>query len=312
MTPQQAGRIAVMMGGTSPERDISLRSGAAVLASLKSNGFTAQAMDTAQPFMQQLAQGGYQRAFILLHGAGGEDGRMQGALDLLQLPYTGSGVQSSAVAFDKALCKIVWRDAGLPTPDFCVACPGSAPPHIPFALPWVVKPARAGSSHGITRVNSAGQLAEALLEAGRYDGRVLVEQWIEGGEYTAAILQRKVLPLVKLETPRKFYDYIAKYQSSDTGYICPCGLAPEQEQQLAAIALAAFDAVGASGWGRVDFVLGADGRLQLLELNTVPGMTGHSLVPKAAKAAGLGFDDLVGAILDGGGSREGEGQHVVA
>ncbi len=310
MTPQQAGQIAVMMGGISSERDISLRSGAAVLQALKARGFNAQAMDTGQPFMRQLAQGGYQRAFILLHGAGGEDGRMQGALDLLKIPYTGSGVQSSAVAFDKALCKIVWRDAGLPTPDFCVVSPGSTLPHITFPLPWVVKPARAGSSQGITMVDSVGQLAAALLEAGRYDGKVVVEQWIAGGEYTAGILQGRVLPLVKLETPRRFYDYVAKYQSNDTGYICPCGLAEEREKELADIVLAAFDAVGASGWGRVDFVLGAAGGMRLLELNTVPGMTEHSLLPKAAKMVGLDFADLACEILDGSVAGAGGGPHV--
>ena len=310
MTPQQAGKVAVMMGGNSPERDISMNSGAAVLESLRRQGFDAHPVDTAKPFIQQFAQGEYQRAFIAVHGAGGEDGSLQAVLDILGVPYTGSGMQASAVAFDKAVCKSVWCVAGLPTADFIVLRPepGVAvdPELIPFSPPWAVKPARGGSSMGVSMVEDTDSFAAALRGAAEYDDRVIVEQWMQGGEYTAGILCGQVLPVVKLETPRGFYDYVAKYEAGDTSYICPCGLEAEQEQAIMEIALQAFTAVAASTWGRVDFIVDAAGTPYLLELNTVPGMTGDSsLVPKAAEHAGISFDELVLAILDSADTVEG-------
>lgn len=314
MNPARAGRIAVIMGGSSPEREISLKSGAAVLASLQSQGYAAQGLDSKQPVLPQLDSIGCERAFVVVHGAGGEDGSVQGALDWLRIPYTGSGLQASAVAFDKALCKLVWQDAGLPTPGFRLLHPAAdiaaECERIQFPLPWAVKPARAGSSYGVSMVAGMDELPAAVSLARQYDERVLLEQWIEGEEYTVGIVQGKVLPAIKLETTRSFYDYVAKYQSQDTRYICPCGLAPGQERSLAEIARAAFSALGARGWGRVDFMLDKAGKPCLLELNTVPGMTEHSLLPKAAKQVGMSFDELVLAILDSSDEAERGVQHV--
>ena len=292
-----SGSVAVLSGGVSAERDISLRSGDAVLRALQVCGVEAHAVDPAQAVLPQFAQGKFNRAFIALHGAGGEDGSIQGALDVLRIPYTGSGVLASALSFDKFACKCIWRALGLPTPDFCMVNAGETAPVVGFDPPWVVKPLSGGSSHGISRVEDMDGLAAAVAAARAYDQRVLVERWVDGTEYTAAILHRKVLPMVGLKTPRAFYDYVAKYESTDTEYICPSDLDAAHEARLAQLALAAFDALQASGWGRIDFILDNNGGMQLLELNTVPGMTEHSLVPKAARVDGLSFEELVLEVL---------------
>ncbi|MBK1691290.1 D-alanine--D-alanine ligase [Ectothiorhodospira mobilis] len=298
--PADYGRVAVLMGGWSAERDISLRSGQAVLAALRAAGVDAHGVDADRDVLQVLHRGGFDRVFIALHGRGGEDGVVQGALELAGIPYTGSGVAASAVAMDKLMSKRLWRGAGLPTPGFCVLQPGFDPQAVvaDLGLPLIVKPALEGSSIGMTRVNRAGELTQAHATAAACGGPVLAEAWITGGEYTAAILDGEALPLIRLETPRAFYDYEAKYHAGDTRYLCPCGLSPEEEHRLQALALEAFAAVTARGWGRVDLMRDESGRAWLIEVNTVPGMTDHSLVPMAARAAGLDFQDLVLRILD--------------
>ncbi len=293
------GKVAVLLGGRSAERAISLKSGNAVLASLLRSGVDAHAVDTAEhDAIERLQKEGFDRAFIMLHGRGGEDGVMQGALEALALPYTGSGVLGSAVAMDKVRTKQLWQAMSLSTPAFRVAHTEAdlgAIKQMPF--PLMAKPAHEGSSIGMSKVNSADAVEEAWHKAYGFDGDVLFEQWITGAEYTVAIVQGHALPLIKLETPHEFYDYDAKYQSSDTRYICPCGLPEEQEGVLQALALQAFDAVDAHGWGRVDMMVDNNGQPYLIEVNTVPGMTDHSLVPMAARAAGIEFDQLVLMIL---------------
>jgi len=296
--PQAFGRVAVLMGGGSAEREISLRSGQAVLAALQRQGVDAQALDPAETPLEALLEGGYEHVFIMLHGRGGEDGVMQGALERLGLPYTGSGVLGSALGMDKYRSKALWQGLGLPTPAFRLlrgaadlAAAGE------LGLPLMIKPAREGSSLGMDKVEQGAALEAAWRQAREYDPLVLAEQWIEGAEYTVGILGQRALPLIRLETPRSFYDYQAKYSADTTRYHCPCGLAGPQEQALQELALQAFEAVGASGWGRVDLMLDAAGRPWLIEVNTVPGMTDHSLVPMAAQAAGIDFDELVLRIL---------------
>jgi D-alanine-D-alanine ligase len=237
--------------------------------------------------------------FIVLHGRGGEDGQIQGALATMGLPYTGSGVLGSALGMDKYRCKLAWRGCGLPTAEFALLrseadLAGAAE----IGFPLMIKPAHEGSSIGMARADDAPGLESAWREAVRYDGLVIAERWIFGPEYTCALLGGEALPLIKLETPRDFYDYEAKYLADSTRYICPCGLDPEVEARLQQMSVNAFDAIGASGWGRVDFMLDGDGSPSLLEVNTVPGMTDHSLVPMAAKARGVGFDELVWRILE--------------
>lgn len=307
---QSFGKVAVLLGGTAAEREVSLKSGTAVLQALLRRGVDAHAIDVQGPqALWELAQGGFDRVFIALHGRGGEDGVIQGALESLGLPYTGSGVLGSALGMDKLRTKRLWLGAGLPTPDFVVL-----DAHTDFdaivarlGLPIMVKPAREGSSIGMTKVTQAEQLADAWREAVRYDQEVLAERWIKGAEYTASILHGEPLPLIRLETPRDFYDYEAKYFADDTRYHCPCGLDPARERELQELALRAFDAVGASGWGRVDLMVEDDGRPWLLEVNTVPGMTDHSLVPMAARVAGIDFDELVWRILETSFARSGRG-----
>lgn len=294
------GRVAVLMGGRSAERDISLLSGAAVLTALQRQGVDAHGVDPVQEPVARLRDAGYDRAFIALHGRGGEDGVVQGALEALGLPYTGSGVLGSALSMDKLRSKQVWIGAGIPTPEFEVLGPESSDFGAVvdrLGLPLMVKPTLEGSSLGMTKVTRAQDLETALAEALRYDRCALAERWIAGPEYTAAILGERVLPLIRLETPRAFYDYEAKYHADTTRYHCPCGLSAEREQAYAAQARAAFRALGASGWGRVDFLVDIDAEPRFIEVNTVPGMTDHSLVPMAARAAGIGFDELVLDIL---------------
>lgn len=294
------GRVAVLMGGTSAERAISLETGAAVCAALRRLGVDAEAVDVGPGFLCGFAGSGFDRAFIALHGRGGEDGTMQGALTTLGIPFTGSGVLGSALAIDKVRSKWVWQCHGLPTPPFLELLRSEDVARIvpELGLPVMVKPVREGSSCGASRVTEAAALNAAWERARALDARVLAEQWITGPEYTVGILHDEVLPVIRLETPREFYDYEAKYLADTTRYLCPCGLAAAEERELGRLALRAFRLVGASGWGRVDLMLDDRRRPWLLEVNTVPGMTSHSLVPMAARHAGISFDELVLRILD--------------
>ena len=296
------GKVAVLMGGLSAEREISLQSGRAVLQALLNRTIDAHPLDTAErDSMTRLEQGNYARAFIVLHGRGGEDGVIQGALEVIGVPYTGSGVLGSALAMDKIRSKRLWQGMGLPTPPFCVLQDPNELPQAARTLgfPVMMKPAREGSSIGMTKVGNERQMYDAFKLALEYDRVVLAERWINGSEYTAAVLGTQVLPLIRLHTPREFYDYEAKYLADTTEYHCPCGLPEEREQAFQALALQAFDALGAAGWGRVDFMVDEHDAPWLIEVNTVPGMTDHSLVPMAARAAGIEFDELVWQLLEG-------------
>ena len=296
------GKVAVMLGGTSAERPVSLNSGAAVLAALTRAGVDAQAFDPARLTLGDLAAGEFDRAFISLHGRFGEDGCMQGALELLQIPYTGSGVMASALAMDKWRTKLIWRAAGLPTADWQILTADSDFSAVERALglPIFVKPAREGSSIGMSKVKHAGELQAAYEAAAEHDPLVLAEKFIDGAEYTAAIVGNTALPLIRLELPQatEFYDFEAKYLRNDTQYHCPSGMPGEQEAACQKLALEAFRLVGCRDWGRVDFMLDQAGQPYLLEVNTSPGMTDHSLVPMAARAAGIEFDALCREILE--------------
>lgn len=296
------GKVAVMFGGTSAEREVSLRSGAAVLAALQKQGVDAHAFDPKDQPLSALTAAGFDRVFIVLHGRGGEDGTIQGALQLMGLPYTGSRVLGSALAMDKIRCKWLFQAQGLPTAKFLVAEAGKQLNYQDIlqqlAGKVMVKPANEGSSIGMSAASTAQELEQALAVAFQYDADVLVEQWIQGREFTVTVLNGKALPIVEMRTPRSFYDYEAKYQSNSTEYLCPAPLTADQTAFLQQAATAAFTAVGASGWGRVDAMLDGQGNFYLLEVNTVPGMTEKSLVPMAAKAAGLTFEQLVLQILE--------------
>jgi len=294
------GRVAVLMGGSSAEREVSLKSGAAVLRALQQRGVDAHGIDVGADVLVQLQGGNFDRAFVMLHGRGGEDGTMQGALELLGLPYTGSGVMASAVGMDKWRTKLLWQAAGLPVPDYALLNADSdfAAVEQALGLPLFVKPANEGSSVGISKVGKPGELVEAYRQAAKHDSLVLAERFVGGGEYTAAILGDEVLPVVKIEPSGEFYDYEAKYLSDDTRYLCPCGLPAEKEAEMQALARQAFEVLGCRGWGRIDILLDEAGAPYLLEANTLPGMTDHSLVPMAAKAAGIGFEELVWRILE--------------
>ncbi|MFP5505300.1 MAG: D-alanine--D-alanine ligase [Gammaproteobacteria bacterium] len=295
------GKVAVLYGGTSAEREVSLKSGRAVLEALHKRGVDAHGVDVVDgSVLEVLRSGGYARAFIALHGRGGEDGVIQGALETLGLPYTGSGVLGSALGMDKVRTKQIWLAAGLPTPKFLVLEHEADLDRVAAELgfPVMIKPAHEGSSIGMSKVERAADLPAAWRAAMQYDRAVLAEAWITGREYTAAILGEQTLPLIRLETPHAFYDYEAKYRADDTRYHCPCGLSEAQEQGLRELALRAFHAVAAQGWGRVDLMCDRDGKPYLIEVNTVPGMTDHSLVPMAARAAGIDFEALVWRILD--------------
>lgn len=295
------GKIAVLMGGTSAERDISLKSGRAILNALQRQGIEATAIDSAHDVVTQLTQTHFDKIFIALHGRGGEDGTIQGVLEYLGLPYTGSGVLASALAMDKYRTKLLWQGLGLPTPPCTVLHEKSdwAAVIQTLGLPLMVKPALEGSSVGISKVTTRTELKEAWETAAQFNCIVIAEQYITGKEYTAAILHDTVLPLIQLETPHAFYDFSAKYASdTQTSYICPCNLPAEQEKALQALSLKAFLSVNATGWGRVDFMVDADNKAWLIEVNTIPGMTDHSLVPMAAKVSGLSFDALVLRILE--------------
>lgn len=299
LAPNSFGRVAVLYGGKSAERAVSLKSGQAVLEALCAAGVDAFGLDVGDDLLQRLTSERIDHAFIVLHGRGGEDGSMQGLLECLGIPYTGSGVLASALAMDKLRTKQVWHSLGLPTPRHAVLtneadCDAAV---TELGLPLIVKPAHEGSSIGMAKVTGVDELIDAWKAAAKYDNNVLVEQWIEGPEFTVASLRDETLPPIGLGTPHSFYDYDAKYLASDTQYRIPCGLDADKEQELRTLAARACDALGVSGWARTDVMQDADGRFWLLEVNTVPGMTDHSLVPMAAKAAGLDFQQLVLAIL---------------
>ncbi len=293
------GKVAVLMGGESAERAVSLKSGAAVLGALQACGVDVQGIDADRGVVSALKAGGFERVFIALHGRGGEDGVVQGALDLAGIAYTGSGVLASALSMDKLRTKWLWQGLGLSTPAFAVLHPGFDPQQIAaqVGLPLMVKPSCEGSSIGMAKVDTASVLPAAYTAAVGYDPSVLAERWIAGTEYTVGILGEAALPLIRLETPHAFYDYAAKYETNDTRYHCPCGLSAEDEQGLQDLALRAFEALGGQGWGRVDLMVDAIGAPWLIEVNTVPGLTDHSLVPMAARGAGLDFEALVWRIL---------------
>ncbi len=294
------GKVAVLLGGTSAERDISLKSGNAVLAALQRSGVDAVAVDPRDGLFEPLQQDRFDRVFIALHGRGGEDGLVQGALEWLGLPYTGSDVLGSALAMDKLRSKQIWLQMAMPTPPFAVVRSGKelAAFADQVGYPLAVKPVHEGSSIGMSRLESASDADTAYRAAATCDDVVLAERWIQGSEYTASILGEQVLPLIRLETPRTFYDFEAKYLADNTRYHCPCGLDAAVEASIGEVCRRAFAAINAEGWGRVDLMLDSDGKPWLLEVNTVPGMTDHSLVPMAALQAGLSFDELVLRILD--------------
>lgn len=296
---QQLGRIGVLLGGTSSEREISLQSGAAVVAALVEAGIDHVAIDVGDNAIADIQAAKIDRAFLALHGAGGEDGRIQAVLEYLKIPFTGSGVQSSALAMDKLRTKQLWRGVNLSTPEFAVLTSNSNWEKVLSDLGGevMVKPAHEGSSIGMARVKTAQELADAFANAEKYDGSVIAERLIVGSEFTVAILEDEALPPIKLETDHTFYDFNAKYIANDTRYICPCGLSAEKEFELRSLALAAFHAVGCEGWGRVDVMADKSLNFYLLEVNTAPGMTSHSLVPMAAKVRGLSFSELVLTIL---------------
>lgn len=298
---KKIGTVGVLLGGHSSERDISLQSGAAVIKALDELGIKYVSLDLEKNNINALQDANIDRAFIALHGAGGEDGRMQALLELLNTPYTGSGVQASVIAMDKLLTKQLWRDVGVNTPNFEVLNEHSNWSKVIDRLGGevMVKPVHEGSSIGMARVDSAAALASAYKVALGFDQRVIAETLMRGNEYTVAILNGVALPAIKLETKNSFYDFEAKYQSDDTSYICPSGLSDEREEELRHKALEAFMCIGCQGWGRVDVMEDLSGEFNMLEVNTVPGMTSHSLVPMAAKAKGLPFNDLVLSILEG-------------
>ncbi len=299
MQEDQFGKVAVLMGGPSAEREISLKSGAAILQALLAKNIQADAIDVSQDVFQQLRQGGYNVAFIALHGPLGEDGSIQGGLEVIGLPYSGSGVMASSICMSKVMTKQIWQGCGISTPTYMVLNDTLDEDKLlkQIGLPMIFKPVSQGSSIGMSKVDTKQNIRRAWEEARKFEETVIVEKWIAGREYTVAILNDRALPIIRLETPNSFYDYEAKYQASDTQYHCPCGLPEGIETEMQQQALRAFKATGATGWGRVDVMLDADSHAWFLEVNTVPGMTDHSLVPMAAKADGIDFNDLVVKIL---------------
>jgi D-alanine-D-alanine ligase len=295
------GRVGVLMGGTSAEREVSLASGSAVLKALQAAGVDAIGIDYKGDITALKTQPKLDRVFLALHGRGGEDGVIQGVLDTLRIPYTGSGVMGSAIAMDKMRSKYIWEGMNLPTPRFGYVDefkPGLISQLVSLmGFPLAVKPAREGSSIGVYKVNNQSQLEAAIEGALKLDQQVLLEQWVEGDEFTIGLLGGEALPVIGLRTDNTFYDYEAKYESNDTKYLLPCGLNAEEEKSLGHLAERAFEALGCDGWGRVDVMRDSRGRFWLLEVNTIPGMTGHSLVPMAAQAKGVDMSELVTKIL---------------
>ena len=300
MKAGEFGKVAVLLGGKSAEREVSLKSGNAVLTALKKQGVDVHPFDPAERDLGELKREGFSRVFIALHGGYGEDGSIQGALELLGMPYTGSGVLASALGMDKWRTKLIWQAAGVPVPDYALLDAGSdfAAVEARLGLPLFVKPANEGSSIGISKVKQAGELRAAYELAARYDPVVIAEQYVGGGEFTVGMLGDRVLPIVRIVPATEFYDYEAKYLRDDTQYRCPCGLPAEQERAIQALARQAFAALGGRAWGRVDFLMDDAGKPYFLEANTAPGMTDHSLVPMAARAAGISFEQLVWKILE--------------
>jgi len=294
------GKVAVLFGGKSAEREVSLDSGNAVLEALLRSGVQAEAFDPKHRSVTELVN--YDRAFIVLHGRGGEDGQIQGTLEWLDVPYTGTGVQGSAIGMDKIKTKQIWQGTDLPTAPYRIISKDSNIDEIvdSLGLPVIIKPVHEGSSIGMSKVEKKEDFAQAIAKATEHDAIVMAEKWITGCEYTIVVLNGEALPVIRLEPPKDvaFYDYDAKYQRNDVQYGIPSGLSESDEKQLQQLTLRAFQAVGASGWGRVDAMQDEQGNFWLLEINTVPGMTSHSLVPKAAKAVGIGFDELCVAILE--------------
>jgi D-alanine-D-alanine ligase len=295
------GKVAVLLGGKSAEREVSLKSGGMVLKALRAKGVDAHAFDPRERDFAALEKERFERVFIALHGRFGEDGTVQGILEWLGIPYTGSGVLASALAMDKLRTKRIWQAEGLPTAPYAILTKESDLKAVAHRLgmPLFVKPANEGSSVGMTKVKRAADLDEAFSLAVNYDSVVIAEKFIDGPELTVGILGDEVLPIIRIETPREFYDYEAKYIANDTRYLIPCGLPKAKEKQLQALCLKAFRALGCTGWGRVDLMLSRQGRPYLLEINTSPGMTDHSLVPMAARAVGLSYEDLCVKILEG-------------
>ena len=294
------GKVAVLLGGKSAEREVSLKSGGMVLAALRKKGVDAQPFDPKEKDLLELVKERFQRVFIALHGGFGEDGTVQGVLEWLGIPYTGSGVLASALAMDKVRSKRLWAAEGLPTAAYAVLGRDTNLKAVAkkLGVPLFVKPASEGSSVGMTKVKKAGDLEEAYALAVNYDPVVIAEKFIDGAELTVAVLGERVLPIIRIETPREFYDYEAKYIANDTRYLIPCGVSEKKEKELQAISLKAFRALGCRGWGRVDLMLDKRGRPYLLEVNTSPGMTDHSLVPMAARAVGISYEDLCVQVLE--------------
>jgi D-alanine-D-alanine ligase len=299
-TADEFGRVAVMLGGLSSEREVSLDTGAAVLKALKSRGVDAHGWDPAKKTMANFANAGFDRVWIALHGPGGEDGALQGALQWLDIPYTGSGVMASALAMDKVRSKHLFRACDIPTPDYAVirshADASLAAERLGF--PLVIKPSGQGSSVGMSKIFERAELNDAVDLALQYDAEALLETCVTGDEFTIGVLQGRALPSIRIVTPRVFYDYRAKYESDRTEYICPGTSSDAEEQSYADLAVAAFNELGCTGWGRVDFMADVDGQPLVLEVNTIPGMTSHSLVPMAAKQDGIDFDELCWRILE--------------
>ena len=297
--PKAFGKVAVLYGGSSAEREVSLKSGQAVYEALSSAGVDVCLIDSKDRLYDQLKEHKVERVFIAVHGRGGEDGSLQGFLEHLDLPYTGSGVKASALAMDKYLTKLIWEQKGLVTPAFFGITDKSqcAEVEARVGFPVMVKPSHEGSSVGITRAEDLSELEAAYENASTYDSLVLIEQWVSGKEFTVSIVDNDVLPSIGLETDRDFYDFEAKYLVNDTKYLLPSGLPEEKEQEIRDLALQAYQAVGCEGWGRVDFMQDQEGKFYLIEVNTVPGMTDHSLVPMAAAAVGMNFKNLVLKLL---------------
>lgn len=296
------GKTAVLMGGFSAEREVSLTSGQAILTALRSRGVDAHAFDPQQTLLSELKAQGFQAAFNILHGTYGEDGTVQGALEALGIPYTGCGVLASALGMDKYRCKLIWQALGLPVPEFAVLSDESdfAAVEARLGLPLFIKPAAEGSSVGVHKVKTAGELAEKyrLLRSQNLHGDILAERFIGGGEYACGVIGGRALPTIRIIPQNEFYDYEAKYQRDDTIYLCPSDLSPQDEQQMRELAVRAYAAIGGGdAWGRVDFLKDTDGKLYILEVNTLPGMTSHSLIPKAAAQEGTDFADLCLQIL---------------
>ncbi|QJT79125.1 D-alanine--D-alanine ligase [Kosakonia sp. MUSA4] len=302
-----AEKVAVLLGGTSAEREVSLNSGAAVLVGLREGGVDAHGVDPRDVDVTRLKEMGFSKAFIALHGRGGEDGTLQGLLELTDMPYTGSGVMASALSMDKLRSKLLWQGAGLPVAPWVALERSEFESGLSFddiqridelGLPVIVKPSREGSSVGMSKVDKSEDLHAALALAFQHDDEVLIEKWLSGPEFTVAMLGNEILPSIRIQPAGIFYDYEAKYLSDETKYFCPSGLEVEQEAALQSLVVKAWRLLGCRGWGRIDAMLDSDGQFYLLEANTSPGMTSHSLVPMAARQAGLSFSQLVVRILD--------------